>query len=245
MAGGGKLRIGTSGYQYDHWRGRLYPRDAPKSRWFDLYAEQFDTVEINNTFYNLPSAATFDAWRSQAPQGFRYALKYSRYGSHLKHLKDPEQHVDRFVELARRLRAHLGPILVQLPPSWNVDMVRLNEFLAALPRRLRWTLEVRDDSWLCDEVYDALRRHRIALCIHDMLEDHPAELTADWTYLRFHGPANRRKYAGSYPHQALSAAARRIRRWLHDGCDVYAYFNNDEQGHAVDNALDLLRYIKR
>ncbi len=242
MADRGTLRIGTSGYQYAHWRGRFYPDDAPRTRWFDLYAERFDTVEINNTFYNLPSAETFDAWREQAPPGFRYALKFSRYGSHLKHLKDPQQHVDRFVELAERLGARLGPILIQLPPSWHVDIARLNQFLSALPKRLRWTIELRDESWLCEEVYDALRRHEVALCLHDMIENHPIELTADWTYLRFHGPTPQRKYADNYSHQALSAAARRINDWLADGRDVYAYFNNDDRCYAVENALDLRRF---
>jgi uncharacterized protein YecE (DUF72 family) len=243
MTGKAELRVGTSGYQYDHWRGRLYPDDAPKARWFDLYARRFDTVEINNTFYHLPSGRIFDAWREQAPAGFRYALKYSRYGSHLKHLKDPEQHVSLFVDRAERLSAYLGPILVQLPPGWKVDVARLEEFLAALPKRLRWAIELRNESWLCDSVFDALRQHGVALCIHDLLTDHPYELTASWTYLRFHGPAKERKYAGSYPHQALNAAARRIRRWLDDGCDVYAYFNNDEEGYAVANAKDLIRYV--
>lgn len=244
MAGDGSLRVGTSGYQYDHWRGRLYPEDVPKTGWFEVYAEHFDTVEVNNTFYHLPQADTFDTWRDQAPAGFRYALKYSRYGSHLKHLKDPEQHVGLFVERAARLGDALGPILVQLPPSWGVDVEWLNAFVAALPRHLRWALEVRDPAWLCEAVYRVLREHGVALCLHDMIADHPQELTAEWTYLRFHGTAEGRKYAGSYPHQALSAAARRIRGWLGDGRDVYAYFNNDENACAVDNARDLLRYVR-
>jgi len=244
MGGQGELRVGTSGYQYDHWRGRLYPDDVPKARWFGLYAQRFDTVEINNTFYNLPSAETFEHWREQAPPGVRYALKYSRYGAHLKHLKNPEQHVGLFVERAERLGGCLGPILVQLPPTWKVDVPRLNAFLAALPRHLRWALELRHESWLCDATYASLRRHGVALCLHDMLENHAQELTADWIYLRFHGPPHERKYAGSYPHQALSAVAQRIAGWLNDGCDVYAYFNNDEQGHAVENASDLLRFVR-
>ncbi len=243
MAKRGELRVGTSGYQYDHWRGRFYPEGVPKTGWFDVYAEQFDAVEINNTFYNLPAAETFDQWREQTPPGFRYALKYSRYGSHLKHLKDPDQHVEPFVERAERLGAYLGPILVQLPPAWRVDTARLGDFLAALPQRLRWVLEVRHASWLCDDVYAALREHGVALCLHDLLPDHPHERTADWTYLRFHGPNQDNKYAGRYSPQALTAIARRIETWLCDGCDVYAYFNNDENAYAVDNARDLRRYV--
>jgi uncharacterized protein YecE (DUF72 family) len=127
------LWIGTSGYQYDDWRGRFYPEHLPKRQWFAHYAQHFDTVEINNTFYHLPGAGTFDEWRDAAPPGFRYALKYSRYGSHLKRLKEPEGHIGRFMAVAQRLGPLLGPILVQLPPHFNADAVRLDAFLRAAP----------------------------------------------------------------------------------------------------------------
>ena len=130
---------------------------------------------------------------------FRYTLKYSRYGSHLKHLKDPADHLNVFVERASRLEAHLGPILVQLPPSWSVDVRRLDDFLAAAPKRLRWAIEVRHRSWLCEDVYGVLRAHRAALCIHDLIPNHPHLLTTDWTYLRFHGPTEGESYARCYP----------------------------------------------
>jgi uncharacterized protein YecE (DUF72 family) len=236
-----ELRVGTSGYQYDHWRGRFYPEDLPKKRWFDYYTEQFDTVEINNTFYNLPKAETFDHWREEAPPGFIYTLKYSRFGTHIKRLKDPETHVDRFVERASRLREALGPILVQLPPRWHAVPERLSDFLEAAPSEHRWAIEFRDPSWFEPGIYDILRRHGVAMCVHDMLEDHPREITADWVYLRFHGPTG--DYGGSYSPQALSGAARRIRRHLDEGRDVYVYFNNDAEGCAVDNARDLRRYV--
>lgn len=243
MTARAKLHVGTSGYQYPHWKGRFYPEGLPKSQWFAHYAAEFDTVEINNTFYNLPSKTTFDTWRDDAPRGFRYALKYSRYGSHLKHLKDPEQHVGQFVGCATRLGRHLGPILVQLPPGWNVDMSRLEDFLATLPREYRWVVEFRNETWLGDAIFDLLRKHRIALCIHDLLPDHPHVLTTNWTYLRFHGPPGGSKYTGSYSHQKLTAVARRLQHWLADGHDIYVYFNNDDQGYAVDNARDLRRYV--
>lgn len=237
--GRGKLYVGTSGWQYDHWKGRFYPEDIPKKRWFEHYAEQFDTVEINNTFYNLPKAETFDKWREQTPDGFIYVLKYSRYGSHLKRLKEPEQHVGVFLERAERLGGFLGPILVQLPGNFKADADRLAGFLDAGPADYRWAMEFRDKSWLTDEVFELLREHNAALVIHDMLDDHPREVTADWVYLRFHGD----QYAGSYSPQALSAWARRIDAWLGDGLDVYAYFNNDAEAHAPANALDLYRYV--
>jgi uncharacterized protein YecE (DUF72 family) len=208
--------------------------------WFEHYAERFDTVEINNTFYNLPEAGTFDAWREAAPPGFRFALKYSRHGTHMKKLRDPETALERFLDRAERLGRRLGPILVQLPPHWNADPGRLDGFLHVAPRRHRFAVELRDPSWLSAQVFEVLRRHEAALVIHDRLEGHPVELTADWTYLRFHGS----DYGGSYPSRALSGQARRIRSWLGKGHDVYAYFNNDIGGHAPRNAATLRRYVE-
>ena len=236
----GRFRVGTSGYQYEHWRGVFYPRELPRAQWFAYYARHFDTVEINNTFYRLPAAEVFDAWRKAAPAGMTYALKFSRFGTHMKRLRDPEQPVALFLERARRLRTTLGPILVQLPPRWHVNLERLQAFLAVLPRSRRWALELRDPSWLCEPVYALLAKYRVALCVHDMLPEHPRRLTADFTYLRFHG----RRYSGSYSRAALAAQARTIRDWLAQGTDVYAYFNNDAEGHAVRNALDLRRYVQ-
>jgi len=237
---GGKLWIGTSGYQYPHWKGHFYPGDMPSTHWFAYYARHFDCVEINNTFYRLPRAPVFDGWRKAAPPGFRYALKYSRYGSHLKRLKDPRKHLPKFMRRARRLKGVLGPVLVQLPPRFHADAQRLDGFLAAVPRGgAQWVMEFRDPSWLNEAVYRVLERYRAALCIHDLLPDHPRRLTAGCTYLRFHG----RRYGGGYSHQYLSAQARRIRDWLAGGIDVYAFFNNDRGGHAVRNALDLKRYL--
>ncbi len=236
--GEGKLRVGTSGWQYDHWSGTFYPEELPKDEWFGHFARHFDTVEVNNTFYQLPEAQTFDEWREQAPEGFLYALKFSRYGTHLKHLKDPEDTIGNFLERARRLQQHLGPILVQLRPNWHVDAERLAAFLEAAPADQRWALEFRDASWLCDEVFDLLREHGAALCIHDMIDDHPRETTADWVYLRYHGQPTWDEYS----YQALTAEARRIKEYRRRDLDVYAYFNNDAHGYAVSNAADLRRY---
>ena len=235
----GRLRIGTSGYQYEHWRGVFYPEDLPKKHWFAHYAEHFDTVEINNTFYRLPATTTFETWREQAPQGFCYALKYSRYATHLKHLKDPQEPIKSFLECASRLDECRGPILVQLPPHWNVDVERLTGFLQATPSHDRWAIEVRDPRWLCDEVYAILSAHNAALCIHDMIEGHPRRLTADWVYWRCHGVHD----GGSYTHQALTAQAKDIKQYLANGLDVFVYFNNDAHGYAVQNAADLRHYV--
>jgi uncharacterized protein YecE (DUF72 family) len=238
--GHARLRVGTSGYAYRHWRGVFYPRELRAADWFAHYAERFDSVEINNTFYRLPEAHVFEEWKSRAPAGFCFALKFSRYGSHMKRLRDPRASIGHFVERARLLGRKLGPVLVQLPPRWKADPGRLDRFLQAAPKRFRFAVEMRDESWLCEPVYRVLRRRRAALCLHDLIGRHPVELTADWVYLRFHGDG----YAGSYSPQALSASARRIIRWLGEGLDVYAYFNNDAGGHAVANAASLRRYVE-
>jgi len=235
----GNLFLGTSGYQYDHWRGVLYPEGLARKDWFGRYAEVFDTVEINNTFYNLPTEDTFRRWRDRAPAGFTYALKFSRYATHMKKLKDPEGPLAAFLERAEILGPRLGPILVQLPPRWGADPARLDGFLAAAPRDLRWAVELRDRDWLRAAVYDVLRDHGAALVIHDKLADHPVHVTADFVYLRYHGE----DYASGYSPQALSGQARRVRGFLDDGLDVYAYFNNDVGGHAVPNAQDLRRFV--
>ena len=230
------VRIGTSGYQYKHWRSVFYPNDIPQKRWFEYYAAHFDTVEINNTFYHLPEAHTFEDWRQRSPDGFLYALKFSRYATHLKHLKDPAQPIDTFLERANRLRDHLGPILVQLPPQWNVDVDRLECFLQAVSADNRWAIEFRNPGWLCENVYDVLRKHQVALVIHDLLPDHPVILTTDWVYLRYHGAAGE---AGKYSRDYLHRQAEAIRAFQQSGHTVYAYFNNDIGGFAVSNALDL------
>ena len=238
----GALRVGCSGYQYDHWRGRLYPKELPKRAWLEHYASSFDTVEINNTVYRLPSAETFDEWRERVPRGFLFALKFSRYGSHMKRLKEPEASLGPFLEVAERLGPALGPILVQLPPQMKVDSGRLDAFLAAAPRRRRFAVEFRDESWLCEPVLRVLERRGAALVLHDLLPDPPRELTVGWTYLRFHGTGPR--YSGGYSPQKLSAVARRVKRWRSQGADVYAYFNNDVGGHAVEDARALRRYAE-
>jgi uncharacterized protein YecE (DUF72 family) len=235
----GKLRIGTSGYHYDHWKGVYYPEELAKGQWFSHYARDFDTVEINNTFYRLPEAATFEAWRRQAPKGFCYALKFSRYGSHIVRLKKPRDTIRKFLQRADRLGDFLGPILVQLPPNWTADPERLDAFLKAAPRDHRWAVEFRDPRWLCEEVFAILKKHDSALCIHDLIENHPRVLTTGWSYLRYHGD----HYAGCYSPQKLAAEARWIRLQLASGKDVFTYFNNDAQGYALTNAADLRRYI--
>lgn len=243
----GALRIGTSGYQYDHWRGVLYPEDLPKRRWLERYVGEFDTLEINNTFYRLPSAEVFASWRRQAPTGFLFAVKMSRFATHMKHLRDPEQTIGRLMERARALGPTLGPILVQLPPRWNADSARLDAFLTAFARiapEQRVAVEMRHASWLCRPIYEVLERHAAALVLHDLLPAHPRVLTAGWTYLRFHGAAPEAR-DGAYPDRPLHNEARWIAGELRAGLDVYAYFNNDLGGHAVRDAMRLRAFVER
>ncbi len=237
----GRAHVGCSGWSYDDWRGRLYPADLPRSGWFREYTRHFDSVELNSTFYRLPAETTVDRWCEQAPDGFRYAVKVGQFGTHRKKLKDPTQWLARHLERVEHLGGALGPQLVQLPPRWRRDVGRLEEFLAATPRHLRWAVELRDPSWCDDEVYAVLERHGAALCWHDLLPGLPWLRTTDWTYVRLHGPdAVRRPYHGRYGRSALTGLARRLEERLAVGEDVYAYFNNDQQAAAVRDAA-LLR----
>lgn len=229
---------GTSGYQYDHWKGIFYPEELPTSEWFAFYAARFDAVEINNTFYGLPDRETFANWRDRTREGFTYVLKYSRYGSHLRKLKDPEGHISTFLEHAEPLKRMMGPILVQLPPGWHADRDRLAAFLGAAPREHRWALEFRDRDWLQEPIYEVLRGHNAALVIHDMIEDHPEVITADWVYLRYHGGPR-----GTYTYQKMTAEAAKVKEHLALGRDVYAFFNNDAHGWALENVRQLVRYV--
>lgn len=236
-----EIRIGTSGYQYDHWTKVFYPEKLPKKEWFNYYAKHLDSVEMNSTFYRLPKTKTFEGWRERAPQGFRYILKYSRYGTHIKRLKDPADHVGTFLERAEHLKSSLGPILVQIPPNWKARPDRLDAFLEAAPDRRRWAIEIRDPSWFTDEVFHILEKHNAALCLHDMLPDHPDLHTADWVYLRYHGPNG--DYTGQYSSKAIEGIARKIDNCHDSGLDVFCFFNNDQHGYAVENALDLKQLL--
>jgi len=238
-----KVRIGTSGWHYQHWLGVFYPEKTRPSEMFQFYARHFDTVEINNSFYRLPTATTFDNWRESAPRNFCYAVKASRFITHMKKLKDPQSSSAKFFLVADRLNQKLGPILFQLPPRWKVNIERLDEFLRTLPGEHQYTLEIRDETWLIPEVYEVLRRHNVAFCVHDFADMKvPKEITADFTYLRFHGPTSA-KYWGSYSDRALRAWADWIKKQRRELSSVYVYFNNDPEGAAVRNALMLKEFV--
>jgi uncharacterized protein YecE (DUF72 family) len=240
----GAARIGCSGWSYRDWRGVVYPRALPQRDWFAYYATMFDTVELNSTFYRLPSVATVDTWARAAPPGFLYAVKLGAFGSHRMKLGDAASWLSNHLDRARRLGHALGPTLVQLPPRWKRNVARLDEFLNAAPTTMRWAVELREPSWLDDEVFAVLARHGAALCVHDLLVDHPWLTTTNWTYVRFHGPnASERPYRGSYDGQHLQTWAARLAALLSTGADGYVYFNNDYEGNAVGDALRLRKML--
>jgi uncharacterized protein YecE (DUF72 family) len=242
----GGFRVGMSGFQYEDWAGDFYPVGLPKADWLPTYAQAFDTVELNRPFYRLPESSTFAKWQEQVPAGFSFAVKFSKYGSHIRKLMDPGNTVPLFLERARHLGRTLGPILVQLPPRWHADPTRLDAFLSVCRAEgdERWVVEFRDATWLSEEVFAILRRHRAALCIHDLLPDHPRIVTGDLVYLRFHGGHNGAPlYGGRYSKRELGAVARDIERWRGEKLDVYAYFNNTRDGDGIQDALVLRRLV--
>jgi uncharacterized protein YecE (DUF72 family) len=238
MAGRGRIWIGTSGWQYDHWVGPVYPEELPGGSFLTHYAGMLDSVEVNSSFYGLPSAATVARWREATPPDFLFAVKASRYVTHMKKLKDPDEGIARLFAAIEPLADKLGPILFQLPPRWRVNANRLEAFLAALPAGRHYAFEFRDDSWHCSEVLGMLARHNAAFCVFDLAgRRSPVEVTADFAYVRLHGPDG--AYRGNYDGRALRGWARRIAGWRDAGLDVYCYFDNDEAGYAFANAVRL------
>jgi len=234
----GSIRIGTSGWHYEHWEGPFYPRAMPKEDWLEFYVDQLQTVEVNNTFYQLPEKSTLRTWRDTVPDNFIFAVKASRYITHMKKLKDPKEPVDTFLGRVTNLGDCLGPILFQLPPNWYFNGRRLTSFLEILPSGLRYAFELRDPDWLNEEAYGMLAEHGAAFCIYDFHgRQSPKRVTADFVYVRLHGPYG--PYRGRYGTQTLAGWAGAFSAWRDQGKDVYCYFDNDEAGYAVQNAMEL------
>jgi uncharacterized protein YecE (DUF72 family) len=239
-----KIRIGTSGWHYAHWIGRFYPEKLRKDRWLEHYAQHFDTVEINNTFYHLPKEQTMVNWHDRVPSGFLFAVKASRYITHIKKLRNTAEEVERFFALASLLGEHLGPILYQLPPNLHKDLSRLEEFIASIPMRDRTVFEFRHASWHQQDTFDLLNRHGVALCVHDMGDKAPPRVvTGGMVYVRFHGTNGR--YQGDYPDFLLQEWADWLRNQMGTARTAYAYFNNDIGGHALKNARTLREMMGR
>jgi uncharacterized protein YecE (DUF72 family) len=234
-----RVIIGTSGWHYRHWRGNFYPAELTSKQYLSWYIRHFNTVEVNNCFYRLPTESSVEAWREATPSEFCFAVKASRFITHIKRLREAQDALNMFLERMEVLRQKLGPVLFQLPPNWHVNLDRLSEFLALLPhKRHQFVCEFRDWTWYTPAVFDLLRKYNVALCVHDLHGQlTPIELTADFTYIRFHGATG--KYQGSYTDRMLAEWAQTICKWVPKLRDIYIYFNNDQGGHAVRNALTL------
>jgi uncharacterized protein YecE (DUF72 family) len=234
------IAIGTSGWSYDHWDGVLYPPGTPARNRLAHYVGEFDTVELNASFYRWPRTETFTGWRQRLPDGFRLVVKAPRGLTHARKLHQPEVWIERIESAWDALGDRAAVLLVQLPPGLGRDDARLEYFLKAMPDRVRVAVEFRHGSWLDDAVFGLLERHGAAYCVLSGA-NLPCVLraTAPFVYVRWHGPDHEHLYAGSYSDADLGWWADRIREWAGQGLDVFGYFNNDGEGHAVRNARSL------
>ena len=236
--------IGTSGWHYDDWRHRFYPEKMPKSQWLQFYAEHFPTVELNNSFYRLPSEKAVNNWYDSSPTDFTYSVKVSRFITHIKRLKETGEAVTNFMSRMSTLKEKLGPLLYQLPPSMQRDDEILANFLRILPKEYRHVMEFRHKSWLVDEVFDVLQRYNTGLCIFDMPKlSCPLLATSDFVYIRFHGSDS--LYSSCYTDEELAGWADEITEMSGNLESVFIYFNNDAEGFALKNAVTIRDYLEK
>jgi len=235
--------IGTSGWHYEHWRNRFYPEKLVKPKWLEFYAGHFNTVELNNSFYRLPSEAAFATWRDSSPANFTFAVKVSRFITHIKRLRNTEEAVENFISKARILGGKLGPLLYQLPPNMHRNDEVLESFVSTLDRGLKHVFEFRHQSWLDDSVFEILRRYNVGLCVFDMPSfTCPVVATADFAYVRFHGSTG--LYWSCYSDEELADWAKRLVELAVNLKAVYIYFNNDAEAFAVRNAITLRAFLE-
>ncbi len=238
-----KIHIGTSGWHYQHWKGPFYPRDLPDKEMLQFYVQHFQTAEINNSFYRIPGKKTLEQWSRTAGKDFVFSVKGSLYITHMKKLKDPHVPVKNFMEKISALKASLGPVLFQLPPNWKKNRDRLQSFLEAFPSKQKITIEFRDESWFGDDINELLEKYGIAFCIYDFnRRQSPKTVTADFVYIRLHGPDG--AYKGLYDNKTLDGWAGAISQWEKQGKEVFCYFDNDQAGYAAKNAVQLHKMIE-
>lgn len=261
-----KFYVGTSGYSYGHWIGVLYPPELSQTKWLEHYCQFFNTVELNVTFYRLPTASTFKGWRKRTPDNFWFALKGSRFITHIKKLGDCEEPLELFLQRTEELGDKARVILWQLPPRLKVDLEKLEKFCRLLSthekaRKYLHAFEFREKTWFCKDVYNILRSYNFSLALADwpfilQTEGKPQEIgiikykapkvdveeTADFLYIRRHGAVA--LYASNYSEEELQRDARYIKEWFREGKEVYIYFNNDAYGYAVRNALFLKKLLE-
>jgi uncharacterized protein YecE (DUF72 family) len=240
----GAIHVGCSGWVYKHWRGILYAEGLPQKRWFERYSEEFDTVEINNSFYRLPSGDTFEKWRKQAPPGFCYAVKANRFLTQAKKLKECEEPLERMMGAVRNLGDRLGPMLYQLPPSLKINLERLESFLRIVPKDVTNVFEFREKSWYVPDTYALLERYGASFCIHDMPGSASERVAVGpIAYVRFHGGEG--KYWGRYSDEGLLSWTDWILDQARQGRAVWCYFNNDIHGHAIHDAQTLKSMVRQ
>jgi uncharacterized protein YecE (DUF72 family) len=243
----GRIHIGTSGWSYKHWRGLFYPEKLPARRWLEHYSQQFDSTEINGSFYKLPTPETVVAWKEQAGDGFTFCPKMSRFLTHMKKLREPEEPLQRFFGIFDPLLEAMGPVLIQLPPQLKFNPAVTEHFYSLLSGTYgdhRFAIEVRDEAWLSGESLQLMDRHGLSLVISHSSVPFPylEHITGKEVYIRFHGPAE--LYASSYSNQMLSQYAAKILEWSSDGRNVWIYFNNDIHGFAPVDAKRLKDLLK-
>ena len=238
-----KYYVGCSGWHYEHWRGLYYPQDLPKPKWLSFYAQQFDTVELNNSFYRLPSEQAFGTWRESTPDDFVFAVKVSRFITHIRRLRNSGSAVENFLSQAAFLKEKLGPLLYQLPPSMKRNDEVLKSFLSTLPSKYQHVIEFRHESWIDEAVFDILRVYNVGLCVFDMPGlSCPLVATSDFAYIRFHGSEG--LYSSSYSGEELTQWAQRIARLGQNVRVSYIYFNNDAKAFAIKNAKTLTNLLQ-
>ena len=231
-----RIYVGTSGWNYDHWKEVFYESGCPKSKWLQFYAKHFASVEVNATFYHSMKPRTFENWRNNTPDGFIWAVKSNRYITHIKRLKDVAEPLKKFFSDLRGLKEKLGPVLFQFPPNLAFDEKVFQAFCQELPENRRYTVEARHPSWIEEDALSALKRHQIAWCISDTAGRFPycETVTTDFIYIRLHG--SKELYASNYSEDELNKWVEKINKW---DKDAYVYFDNDAKGHAPKNALRL------
>ncbi len=240
-----RINIGTSGWSYDSWIDDFYPEEMQQESRLSYYAKQFATVELNNSFYQLPDKSSIKAWCEATPSDFIFSCKASRYITHMKKLLEPEDSVNNMMNSLAHFGDKLGPILFQLPPNWHLDIERLTRFIESLSEDYRYSFEFRDKSWFCDAVYELLQKHQMALCFYDLKNyQSPEIITADFLYVRLHGP-QKEPYTGLYDGRTLAGHAQKFLRWKSEGKSIYCYLNNDKKACAPKDAKQLLESLER
>lgn len=232
------IHIGTSGWSYKHWREVFYPHNLIERNYLEYYSKHFATVEINNSFYHSLKEETVKNWVKSVPKNFIFSVKANRYITHLKKLKEPEKRVANFIESIKPFDKKIGPILFQLPPHFSFNGERIEYFLKLLPEDYRYVFEFRDKSWFNLESYDILKRNNTALCIYNLGDyQSPKEITTDFIYIRLHGSGE--LGSSKYNEEKLDEFCRDIKEFNTEGKGVFCYFNNDEEGYAIQNAFEL------